>query len=325
MAICALGYIGARSDQLDDWKYFAGKILGMQAIDRGSTSMAFRMDDRKQRLVVSNEPGDTIAFLGWEVETANDLEHYASRLENAGHAVNWGSSELADRRFVEKLICFSDPHGNQLELFYGPMITSDPFVPGRPTTGFKTGPYGMGHVVLNVTDADELAPFYKDILDFKVSDYGRKPYPMYFFHLNDRHHSFAMVGTGMVGFHHFMVEFNHMDDVGQGFDLALKEDDMIAFTLGKHTNDYMFSYYAKTPSKFFVESGWGGRIIDPATWEPHETDVGPSFWGHDRLYMPDDLRQKFYDKKLDTAARGLRTPPVVDCPWLYSTLASVKK
>ena len=40
----------------------------------------------------------------------------------------------------------------------------------------------------------------------------------------------------------------------------------------------MTSFYAKTPSGFFVENGWG-RIIDPATWEAHETNVGPSFWG----------------------------------------------
>jgi hypothetical protein len=53
----------------------------------------------------------------------------------------------------------------------------------------------------------------------------------------------------------------------------------IAYTLGRHTNDYMTSFYAHTPSGFFIENGWGGRIIDPGTWTPHETTLGSKFLG----------------------------------------------
>ena len=290
MAICALGYLGVHSDKLDDWSAFAGRLLGMQLIDRGGKALSFRMDDRKQRLVVSGEPGDALAFMGWEVEEAGDLDGYAARLDAAGVTAKWGSRDLADRRFVEALIVFDDPDGNRIELFHKPMIAAEPFKPGRPISGFRTGPLGMGHAVLHVRDADRLLAFYRDLLGFAVSDYALTPYPLYFFHVNGRHHSFAMVGSGKAGFHHFMVEFCTIDDVGQGYDLAQLEDGRIAYTLGRHTNDYMLSYYAHTPSGFFVESGWGGRIIDPATWQPHETFDGPSFWGHDRLYLADGAR-----------------------------------
>jgi hypothetical protein len=60
------------------------------------------------------------------------------------------------------------------------------------------------------------------LLGFRVTDYGLKPYKLYFFHLNGRHHSFAMVGTGRQGMHHFMVELMSLDDVGQGYDLATR-------------------------------------------------------------------------------------------------------
>jgi hypothetical protein len=53
----------------------------------------------------------------------------------------------------------------------------------------------------------------------------------------------------------------------------------------------MVSWYSHSPSDFFVEYGWAGRVIDPATWQPHETFNGPSFWGHERLYkMPPEQR-----------------------------------
>jgi len=80
----------------------------------------------------------------------------------------------------------------------------------------------------------------------------------------------------------------------------------------------MTSYYANTPSGFFVESGWGGRLINPDTWEPHETTDGPSFWGHDRLYLPDEENARYRKMRMDIAEAGLRTPPVVDCPWLFN-------
>ena len=323
MGIMALGYLGVRSDRLEDWAGFAGGLLGMQKVDGAGRAMAFRMDDRRQRLVVSDEPGETLAFMGWEVAEAGDLEVLAARLEAAGVRVHAGDAALADRRLVERLVWCADPMGNRVELVHRPMVTDDPFVPGRPIAGFVTGPVGMGHAVLHVRDVTPMLAFYRDLLGFRVSDYGLTPYPLYFLHVNGRHHSFAMVGSGQAGFHHFMVEYANLDDVGQGFDLA-RDREAVAYTLGRHTNDWMTSFYAHSPSGFFVENGWGGRVIDPETWEPHETDVGPSFWGHERLYLPEEeggLREALRGMARQAARDGLRAPGVAECPWLYGELA----
>ncbi len=320
MAITALGYLGVRSDRLEDWSGFARSLLGMQEIDCSGKYRAFRMDDRKQRLVVSDEPGGTLAFMGWEVAEKSDLEDFSGRLDAADVAVEAGSRDLADRRCVSDLIAFRDPGGNRIELFWGPMVTTDPFQPGRPISGFKTGALGMGHAVLNVADARSLLPFYRDLLGFRVTDYALEPYPLYFFHVNGRHHSFAMVSSGRQGFHHFMVEYQNLDDVGQGYDLAQLEEGRIAYTLGRHTNDFMTSFYVHTPSGFFVENGWGGRVIDPATWETCEMRNGPSLWGHERLHLPAEQRLRMRELRLDAARQGLRAPPAAECPWLFGEL-----
>ena len=76
--ITALGYIGVRSDRLSDWSDFASGLLGMQRIDRAGKQLAFRMDDRHQRVVVTGEPGDALAFLGWEVQSSAALDTYDS-------------------------------------------------------------------------------------------------------------------------------------------------------------------------------------------------------------------------------------------------------
>ena len=111
MPIQSLGYLGVRSDRIDDWKHFAGKILAMQLADRGGRQLSFRMDDLVQRLVVSDEPGETLAFIGWEVEQKSDLQYFAAKLDAAGHKVSLGDKALADRRFVTDLIVCHDPAG----------------------------------------------------------------------------------------------------------------------------------------------------------------------------------------------------------------------
>jgi len=308
MEIQSLGYIGVNSTRLTDWSGFAIGLLGMQEVDRGGTTRAYRMDDRRQRLIVTGESGEDLGFLGWEVADAVALDALAARLDAAGVAVVRGSRALAAARHVADLIAFADPLGNRLEVFHGSAVATDPFRPGRAISGFNTGPLGMGHAVMHVADVAPLLGFYRDLLGFAVSDYGLKPYPLYFFHVNGRHHSFAMVGSGRQGLHHFMVELCSLDDVGQGYDIAQMEEGRVAYTLGRHTNDHVTSFYSQSPSSFFVEYGWNGRVIDPATWQPHETHDGPSFWGHERLYLPEAGRVKLREMRMSSRANDGQRP-----------------
>jgi catechol 2,3-dioxygenase-like lactoylglutathione lyase family enzyme len=152
MEIQALGYLGVGTAKLDDWTSLATRGLGMEAIDRGAGTRAFRMDDRKQRLVLDSTLPDGAQYFGWEVEDAEKLAALAARLERAGVAVQRESAALADQRFVAGLISFRDPAGNRLEAFYGAAVADEPFHPSRLISGFRAGPLGMGHVLVTVQD-----------------------------------------------------------------------------------------------------------------------------------------------------------------------------
>lgn len=331
MGIQALGYVGVGSDDLAGWSDFATGLLGMQMVERGNAARAFRMDDRTQRLVVDREIGEGGRYLGWEVADAAALDELARRLDAAGVAVTHGTAALADQRAVAGLIAFADPQGNRLEAFYGAAVADTPFRPGRSISGFRTGPQGMGHAVLMVDRIDDLVPFYRDVLGFRVSDYLVTPFRALFFHVNARHHSLALIETGRRELHHIMVETYSLDDVGQGYDLALGQEGRIATTLGRHTNDFMTSFYARSPSKFLFEYGWGGRDIDPATWTPYEVTTGPSLWGHDRDWQTPEQRAATRALRLQVAADGERAPVQViegnyrllpgTCPWWDATVA----
>ena len=64
MLIEALGYVGVRSDRLDDWATYASRFLGMQVDERSARSLRLRMDDRKQRLVVAPDIAQGAALFG---------------------------------------------------------------------------------------------------------------------------------------------------------------------------------------------------------------------------------------------------------------------
>jgi 2,3-dihydroxybiphenyl 1,2-dioxygenase len=325
MALQALGYIGFGSADLDGWRQFGTGLVGLQAVERSASLLAFRMDDRKQRIVIDRSMPDGGRFFGWEVAGAAALDALAARLEAAGIEVTAEPPTLADNRRVRGLISFNDPAGNRLEAFHGAEIADTPFSPGRSISGFRTGPLGVGHVVLTVDNIDPMMAFYVDVLGFALSDYIEKPFRAYFFHINARHHSLALIETGKNGMHHLMVELFSLDDVGQAYDVASSEPERVNVTLGRHTNDLMTSFYAKTPSSFMVECGWGGRDIEPKTWKPFEMTAGPSLWGHERVWLPPADREVAREMRMKAAADGMRAPvQVMDgnyqllagtCPW----------
>jgi 2,3-dihydroxybiphenyl 1,2-dioxygenase len=303
-----LGYAGFGSDRLDDWRQFGTSLVGLQAVERGNSLLAFRMDDRKQRIVIDRSMPEGSRFFGWEVADAAALDALGAKLQAAHVEVKSEPQALADARRVRALISFCDPAGNRLEAFYGAEIDEAPFSPGRSISGFRTGPLGLGHAVLTVDNIDPMMAFYVDVLGFGLSDYMQKPFRAYFFHVNARHHSLALIETGRNGMHHLMVELFSLDDVGQSYDIALSRDDCVNVTLGRHTNDFMTSFYCKTPSSFMVECGWGGREIDPATWQPVEMQDGPSLWGHERVWLAPKDREAAREMRLRAGQAGLRAP-----------------
>ena len=332
--IDALGYVAIRSDKLEDWAGFGERWLGMQLAERTRGSLAFRMDDRKQRVVVT-AGGDAPSVFGWEVADAAALDRLAARLEARGVAVRRLDRARCDERRVGEAISFDDPAGNCLEAFCGPEVAAEPFRPGRPVSGFRTGALGMGHVVIRVKRVEPMIAFYRDTLQFRLSDFALKPFVAYFFHVNPRHHSIALIGGERDDIHHLMLEVCSLDDVGQTYDIALAETGRIATTLGRHTNDHVTSFYATTPSGFLVEYGWGGRTLDVERWQPYEMHYGTSLWGHERNWLPPDAMREARELRAKAAADAQREPVHVMpgnydigvgvCPWWDAVKAEARR
>ena len=177
----------------------------------------------------------------------------------------------------------------RVEIYYGPTERHEtPFTSVAGVSGFVTGEEGIGHVVMTTPDIAGTRAFYQDILGFRLSDIIRmsagpgRSIDMEFYHCNPRHHTLALVPVAAPKrLHHFMLQVNTLDEVGFALERAEAAGATITATLGRHTNDHMVSFYARTPSGFEVEYGYGARTVDEATWRVARHDA-PSSWGHKR-------------------------------------------
>src|SRR6478736_5602708 len=104
-AVGAFGYASLRSDKIDDWAEYGPKFLGLQLVERTKSALKFRMDDRKQRIVVASEQGASNVF-GWEVADAAALDALAGRLEAAKVSVERLPAAVAALRSVRGGISF---------------------------------------------------------------------------------------------------------------------------------------------------------------------------------------------------------------------------
>jgi len=293
-SVTALGYIGCSITDAEQWDRLLATIYGMERRnDSPEGAHQYRLDEYHHRLTLYEAEKNKLDYIGWEVETQQDLQLIAERLEANSVKVTTGNAKLRDERAVLDVIVCTGPDKIRTEIYFGPKLDFQPFAPKRGIDGFNTGKCGLGHVVLASKDRAATAKWYQEILGFKLSDYIYwDDFEATFLHCNPRHHSLAFVNevAGMKAgdLAHFMFEAKSLDDVGRAYDIVHAEGFPIAMTLGRHTNDNTTSFYLYSPSGWWVEYGYGGRLIDDNDWEPKFYN-SPKIWGHDFLPPPDNL------------------------------------
>jgi len=292
MSIRSLGYLRIEATDVEAWRAFGVKVLGMvQGRGPDPDALYLRMDDFPARLVIVPGSRDRLLASGFELSDAPSLAALTRRLEESGVAVKQTTPEERAERRVSGLVRCDDPFGNTLELFCGAALDSRPAVSPYGNR-FVTGDMGLGHVVLNASDDAAVLRFYTELLGFQLRDSMRlipetiglppsdRPLWMRFLGCGPRHHSLALAPipapTGIV---HIMLEVETLDDVGRAIDRCQRHGAPLIATLGRHANDFMVSFYLRTPSGFEIEYGTDGLRVDAATWVSRET-TAHSVWGH---------------------------------------------
>ncbi|MEI9995311.1 MAG: VOC family protein [Rhizomicrobium sp.] len=285
MSISSLAYVGLNVADVGAWTRFAVDIVGAQdAGDGAGGERQLRLDGRVCRLALHDDASDDLAYAGFEAPDEASVAALAAALRAKDIAVRALTAAEADRRHAQGGIAVRDPDGLAVEIVHGLRETSMPF---RSQTGaaFVTGAQGLGHIVISAPDVARSLEFYRT-LGFKVSDYIETSLGpgthvnLVFLHCNARHHTLALLPLPTPKrLNHLMFEVAAIDGVLEAYYRAQRSGFPIVRHMGRHTNDRMLSFYARTPAGFDVEYGCDPIHVG-ADWAVRTYDA-ISLWGHE--------------------------------------------
>ncbi len=155
---------------------------------------------------------------------------------------------------------------------------------------------------------DELVNFYKDTLGFGVSDFYHQPFTASSSHQPASPQLSALIQSDKDAVHHMMLEMYSLDDVGQGYDLAQLEEGRLAVTPRpprRRLHDLVLLPGRHRASCGGIRLGWPGDR--PGDLGGEARQGRPSLWGHDRSWLPPDIRAKARQTTL-AAEDGYRRP-----------------
>jgi 2,3-dihydroxybiphenyl 1,2-dioxygenase len=293
-SVSTLGYMVAGVKDLAAWENFATNVLGAQVGHKvESQSLALRLDDYEQRILLLKNDLDDFYAAGWEFETNGKLDAFVKQTRDKGIAITQADQATADQRHVARLFFCEDPEGIRHE-FYSTASRArsrNAFHSKVMRGGFRTGRLGAGHFVPVAKHGARTKAFCEEVLGLRVSDTIMGPpipgAPMTvdatFYHAyTGRHHSMAIAEVNFPApkrIHHIMVECADHNDVGLCYDRCKAAGVPIMMELGHHPNDQMFSFYMVSPSGFGIEYGAGGIVVDDNNWSiKHYSEL--SDWGH---------------------------------------------
>src|SRR5215831_16657199 len=113
----ALGYVGIRAKNTEDWSGYGRDLLGLQLVDQSRSTLAFRMDDRKQRIVIDADGGEGIKIFGWEVTSepfrpGRNISGFRTGALGLGHVV------LHVERFEDVMAFYRDTLGFRVSDYF---------------------------------------------------------------------------------------------------------------------------------------------------------------------------------------------------------------
>lgn len=286
-AVSGLGYLvfECTADVLEAMVVVYRDILG-SGLSRGAQGQAdVRLDGRPFRIRLVVGTANRLAAIGWDVPEAG-FDALVARLEASGTPLTEESRSLADDRAAVRLARFTDENSFTHEFYIDRAFDADPALDALFVCGHEpNGEFGLGHIVQIVSDIAEAKAFYVEKLSFAVSD--RITWPaadLFFLNCNPRHHTIALSAPAMGlvagAVHHLMLEAKSQEQVDRAYVRLQELGFPVVMTIGQHTNDNVYSFYMGVPAGFAIEFGYGGKVVDRATWEYAQYDA-PSSWGHE--------------------------------------------
>lgn len=262
---------------------FATRIVGLQLVAREAKAAYFRSDksgirgDTRDHTLVYFEGEASDQVVGFDLGNPDDFDAAGGELENAGYPVHLGTGEECELRRVKRLLSFSDPSGNKIELVVRPFHSGIRYHPAR-----DAGITHFSHIGLRTTDAPRDEAFWTRLLNARVSDWiGDAP----LLRINTVHHTLALFPSAYPGVQHINHQVEDVDDVMRSYYFLRQNGVRIVFGPGRHATSSAIFLYFEGPEGMIYEYSVGVKHIRPeeeAAYRPRQFPFAPEsfcMWG----------------------------------------------
>lgn len=247
-----LGYVALNVSDIGRSSDFYASLVGLQAAGEFADERFFRCSSRHHDVVLHRSQTPGLRRIAWEMESLDDLVLLRRNFENLGLGVRDVPDELCLALGLDRAFRVTEPHtGAQFEYYSAMQEASDSFVP----TVAKIA--RLGHVVLQTDRHAETEKFFREELNFKVSDRIEGAVTFMRCFPNPLHHSFGLSHGTACRLHHVNFMVTDIDDIGRALHRLQRNGVRIVFGPGRHPPSESIFLYFLDPDGMTVEYSFG--------------------------------------------------------------------
>lgn len=280
--ILRLSHVELRVPDLELATAYYTEVVGLIETARDSDHVYLKCWDEHQHhsVVLRYASSYGLDVVGWKVHLREDLDHYQQRLEDAGVAAKrFAAGELGPGS--GETVRFEAPSGHTTDLVHGmqPVGNLLPLTnpPPEPQGLVGMRPPRIDHIFLMCEDVDGVTAFYRDVLEFRLTeqimaDDGHQLAT--FLERTHTPHDVAFITGPQGAFHHIAFWVDDWNDLRRAADTCAYHGVPIDAGPTRHGATRGWGLYFFDPAGNRNEVYTGGYWVDPErepiTWTEAE-------------------------------------------------------
>lgn len=277
-----LGRVELNVTDLARSRSFYEGIVGLQHVrTSASGDELLRCDNEHHSIVLHHSSSAGLRLASFMLEDDSQFTPLQERLNGAGLAVQEVPAAICAEHHQQRAVRVFEPLVGAVVEFYTPLPDS-----ARPFAPTVARIQRIGHVVFNTPRAAEAVAFWRDVLNFRVSDAVGEMITFLRCWPSPWHHGIGIAQSDRASLHHVNYMVSDIDDVGRALARLRNAEAPIVFGPGRHpASDSVFLYYLD-PDGLTMEYSFGMEAFPEVhAREARQLPLAPEwldYWGSTR-------------------------------------------
>ena len=229
------------------------EVVGLQYVGNGAEGeVLLRCGHDHHSVALHAAESAGLRCAGFELENMAQFAPLLVRLDQAGIEAHEVPAAACSARRHKRAVRIFEPNVGAVIEFYVP--EDDSARPFKPTVARIQR---LGHVVFNTPQPEAALHFWREVLNFRVSDAVGEMITFLRCWPNPYHHGIGIAKFHQHSLHHVNFMVTEVDDVGRALSRLRKADSAVVFGPGRHPASESLFLYFLDPDGLTMEYSFG--------------------------------------------------------------------